>query len=315
MSPGPLPLGVALGWHQLPFEELLSLARHAEALGYAALYVDGDVSQIPSLGDGDVLDGWTVGTALAARTERIEIASIRLVHHWNAAHLAQATATFERIAPGRQRVFMAAGGQPNDQRFGLPFPAAQQRVAWLDETLGAIRRLWRGEEVSLDGFFVQLDRARVRPIPDPPPLLEVAARGPRMLELVAAHADCWNVNIPPIPERWKAAEEQLAIACDERGRDPAAIKRACWVFARPLHGLADPTVHQAYRRFNPWFGELTDPELDRAILSGGAERCRARLAEWRQDLSLDLPVIELTGLDHDAARQALDALAPGGGSS
>jgi alkanesulfonate monooxygenase SsuD/methylene tetrahydromethanopterin reductase-like flavin-dependent oxidoreductase (luciferase family) len=315
MSSDPRPLAVALGWHQLAFEELVSLARHAEALGYAALYVDGDVSQIPSLGEGDVLDGWTVGTALAARTERIAIASIRLVHHWNAAHLAQATATFERISPGRQRVFLAAGGQPSDRRFGLPFPAARERIAWLDETLGAVRRLWRGEEVSLDGFFVQLDRARVRPIPLPPPLLEVAARGPRMLELVARHADAWNVNLPPLRERWQSAEEHLARACDAQGRDPSTIQRACWVFARPLHDPADPAVRQAFARFNPWFGDLSDSELDRAVLSGGAERCRARLDEWREELSLDLPVIELTGLGHDAARHALDALAPSKGAS
>ena len=63
-----MKLGVALGWHALAFEELLGLVRRAEASGYAAAYVDGDVSQLESRGEGDVLDGWTVTTALLAQT-------------------------------------------------------------------------------------------------------------------------------------------------------------------------------------------------------------------------------------------------------
>jgi alkanesulfonate monooxygenase SsuD/methylene tetrahydromethanopterin reductase-like flavin-dependent oxidoreductase (luciferase family) len=98
--------------------------RRAEALGYRCAFVDGDVSMLPSRGEGDVLDGWTVTAALLAATERIEIGSIRLVHHWNAAKLAQAVATAERIAPGRLRLQISIGAQPADARFGLPFPPA-----------------------------------------------------------------------------------------------------------------------------------------------------------------------------------------------
>ena len=52
-----MKLALALCWHSLGFEELLDVVRMAEDLGYAAVYVDGDVSQIPSRGEGDVLDG------------------------------------------------------------------------------------------------------------------------------------------------------------------------------------------------------------------------------------------------------------------
>src|SRR5262249_5324747 len=96
-------LAGALVWHTHPFQDLLALVRPAQALGYRAAYVDGDVSMIDSRGDGDVLDGWTTTVALLVSTTRIEIGSIRLVHHWNPARLAQAVATVERIAPGRLR--------------------------------------------------------------------------------------------------------------------------------------------------------------------------------------------------------------------
>ena len=96
--------------------------RPAEALGFDTVYVDGDVSQLSSRRDADVLDGWTVTLALLAATHRIRIGSIRLVHHWNTAQLAQAVASAERIFPGRLRFFASIGERPEDARFGLPRP-------------------------------------------------------------------------------------------------------------------------------------------------------------------------------------------------
>jgi alkanesulfonate monooxygenase SsuD/methylene tetrahydromethanopterin reductase-like flavin-dependent oxidoreductase (luciferase family) len=86
-------LAVAFAWHTLVWEDLLDLVQRAEALGFAAVYVDGDVTMLGRRREADVLHGWTVTTALLARTSRIQIGSIRLVHHWNAAHLAQAAAS------------------------------------------------------------------------------------------------------------------------------------------------------------------------------------------------------------------------------
>jgi alkanesulfonate monooxygenase SsuD/methylene tetrahydromethanopterin reductase-like flavin-dependent oxidoreductase (luciferase family) len=204
-------LGAAFGWHSLAFEELLALVRRAEALGYAAAYVDGDVSVIESRGDGDVLDGWTTTIALLAKTERIQIGSIRLPHHWNAARLAQAAASAERIFPGRLRFLCSIGAQRADARFGLPLRPLPERIAWLDETLGAVRALWRGEDVTLAGRYVQLERARVRPVPPPGHIpIEVGARRPPLLELVARHADRWDVNLPPIRKRVEEASGRPA---------------------------------------------------------------------------------------------------------
>ena len=88
-------LGIALAWHTLCWEELLEITRIAAERGYEVLYHDGDVTMLGSDSQRDVLHGWTVSNALIARSERIHIASIRLVQHWNAPHLAQAIATAE----------------------------------------------------------------------------------------------------------------------------------------------------------------------------------------------------------------------------
>jgi len=304
-----LKLAVALAWHALPFEDLLALVRRAEDAGFAAVFVDGDVSQLASRGDGDVLDGWTLTTALIAKTARIPIGSIRLVHHWNTARLAQAVATLERVAPERLRFLCSIGAQPADARFGLPFPTAADRITWLDESLGALRRLWAGEDVRLDGRFVRLAGARVRPLPRGGRMpIEVAGRGPRLLDVVAAHANVWDLNLPPLARCVSPAVAALEEACRRRSRDPASIARSMWIFTRPGLTPGSAALREAWRRWNPWFADVSELEIDEAAAAGPGAACRDRIESLTSRFGLDHPVADLSGLPADAARQALDAL-------
>ncbi|MDJ0846907.1 MAG: LLM class flavin-dependent oxidoreductase [Myxococcota bacterium] len=302
-------LGLYLGWHVHPWEELLALVRHAEDLGYAAAIVDGDVSMLTRRTEDDCLDGWTVTSALLASTDHIEIGSLRLVHHWNAARLAQAASTAERITPGRLRFTISIGDWAVDARFGLPRLQAAERVAWLDETLEAVRALWRGETVTRRGRYVQLDGARVRPTPPGGRLpITIAGRRARMLEVVARHADFWDINLPPIRDQVAGAEEQLAAACERVGRDPAGIGRSMLLFTRvdldPEDALGE------FRRLNPWFGEIPDQELRPALLVGEPARVRQSVRERASELGLALPILDLSGVEAPRARRLLDALGP-----
>lgn len=306
-----MKLGVAFGWHTLAWEELLALARRAEALGYAALYTDGDVTQLGRRREADVLDGWTVTTALLAMTQRIGVGSIRLVQHWNAAHLAQVAATAERIAPGRLQFFASIGDRPEDPAWGHPRLPASDRIAWLDETLDAVRALWRGESVTRAGRFVALDGARVRPLPREGRGLpvEVAAKGPRLLELVARHADIWNVNWPPIPERVAESAAALESARSAAGRaEPLA--RRLWMFVRARRTPAAEALAE-FRRLNPWFSGLADAEVAPALVVGEPAVCRERIAELARTLDLEVPVVDLSGLGAAEARETLEALPAG----
>jgi alkanesulfonate monooxygenase SsuD/methylene tetrahydromethanopterin reductase-like flavin-dependent oxidoreductase (luciferase family) len=304
-------LGVAFGWYAHSWETLAELVETAEALGYAAAFVDGDVSMLGGSRKTDVLDGWTVTIALLARTQRIQIGSMRLVHHWNAAHLAQAAATAERIAPGRLQFLISIGDRPHDERFGLQRPSAAERVLWLDEMLTAVRGLWRGESVSTSGRFVVLDGARIQPAPPAGRIpISIAGRRPKLLELVAAHADTWEINLPPLPDRVAEASAMLENACRQRERDPAEIERSMWIFTRVQMSDDPASLFDEYRRLNPWFGELSDDECAAAMVVGSAEHCRTRLAALGDELNLDFPVIDLSGLDAAASRVALEAMAP-----
>jgi alkanesulfonate monooxygenase SsuD/methylene tetrahydromethanopterin reductase-like flavin-dependent oxidoreductase (luciferase family) len=304
-------LGVAFGWYAHSWETLAELVETAEALGYAAAFVDGDVSMLGGSRKTDVLDGWTVTIALLARTQRIQIGSMRLVHHWNAARLAQAAASAERIAPGRLQFLISIGDRPHDERFGLQRPSANERVLWLDEMLTAVRSLWRGESVSMSGRFVTLDAARIQPAPPAGRIpISIAGRRPKLLELVAAHADTWEINLPPLPNRVAGASAELEDACQRRGRDASEIERSMWIFTRVQESDDPARVFDEYRRLNPWFGELSDDECAAATVVGSAKRCRTRLAALSDELDLDFPVIDLSGLDAAASRVALEGMAP-----
>ncbi len=306
-----MKLSLALGWHTLRWSERLTLARRAEALGYDALYVDGDISMLGRDDAREVLDGWTATTSLIHQTERMGIGSIRLVEHWNAARLAQATATLEKIAPGRQRFFISVGGQPADRRFGYPRLSPSERIAWLDETLTAVRGLWRGEVVTHNGRFVTLDGARIHPalvagrIP-----IAIGAQGPELLQVVAAHADIWDINLPPVPERVEKATETLAKACEEKGRPVEEIARSMWIFTRPDRDPEDPSLREEFRRLNPWYGHIEDRELPQSFVAGSPDDCRRRLAEICRNLAIERPILDLSGLDFTATARAIDRLAP-----
>ena len=306
-----MKLGVAFGWYTHPWETLAELVETAEALGYTAAFVDGDVSMLGGSRKTDVLDGWTVTTALLARTQRIQIGSMRLVHHWNAAHLAQAAATAEKIAPGRLQFLISIGDRPHDERFGLQRPSAGERVLWLDEMLTAVRGLWRGESVSMSGRFVALDGARIQPTPPGGRIpIAIAGRRPKVLELVATHADTWEINLPPLPDRVAEASAKLENACRERGRDPSEIERSMWIFTRIQKSDDRACMFDEYRRLNPWFDELSNDECAAAMVVGSAKQCRTRLASLADELKLNFPVIDLSGLDAAASRVTLEGMAP-----
>jgi alkanesulfonate monooxygenase SsuD/methylene tetrahydromethanopterin reductase-like flavin-dependent oxidoreductase (luciferase family) len=305
-------LAVAFGWHSLAFEDLLALVRRAEELGFDTAYVDGDVSQLGHRHDAETLDGWTVTLALLARTSRIRIASIRLMHHWNVAKLAQAVASAERIFPGRLGFFASIGERPEDARFGLPQRTTAERIAWLDESLDALRALWRGEDVTRSGCFVQLDRARVRPTPPGGRLpIEIGARRSRLLTVVARHADIWNVNLPPLAGRVAQAARELSAACARIGRDPAEIARRQMIFTRVQLRLDRVTALCEFRRLNPWFADLPDAEVEPALVVGDAAACRAQLSELLPALGLEMPILDLTGADAATSRVTLDAFPAG----
>jgi alkanesulfonate monooxygenase SsuD/methylene tetrahydromethanopterin reductase-like flavin-dependent oxidoreductase (luciferase family) len=137
-------------------------------------------------------------------------------------------ATLDEIADGRLILGLGTGWhEPEYAAFGYPF---DHRAGRFEEALGIIAPLLRGERVTLHGRWHRVDDAVLIPPPPRParlpgriPIL-VAARGERVLRLVARHADAWNAAWFGFPdERFAQRHADLVAACEAEGRDPAMV--------------------------------------------------------------------------------------------
>lgn len=291
------PLGVALTAHWLPLDALLRLARRADALGYALLLVDGDAPHARANASRPVYDPTAVSAAAVLATARARVGAIHVPLVWNAVLLARSLATLQELAQGRLVGLFGAGAKRASHRLGLPEPDGAERVARLDEQLDAVRALLAGEVVTRSGRFTTLEQASVTR-PSAPVPIAVSAAGTRALDVVRRHADIWDANVPPLRERLLPLRERL-------GRE---LPTWCWVFARPFASFE--SAARDYRTHAPWFSQLDEGEVERAILFGEPGACREKLAQMREELGLALPVVDLAGLDEPGVERALDALAP-----
>ncbi|HEY2193502.1 MAG TPA: TIGR03557 family F420-dependent LLM class oxidoreductase [Actinomycetospora sp.] len=141
---------------------------------------------------------WSMLAAMAARTERIELATgvtcpfIR----YHPAVIAQAAATTQLLAEGRFTLGVGSGERLNEHVVGQGWPAVHVRHQMFRESLEIIRLLWRGGYQSYEGKHLTIEDARVFDLPESLPKIVVAAGGPRAAALAAALGDGLFVTEP-----------------------------------------------------------------------------------------------------------------------
>jgi alkanesulfonate monooxygenase SsuD/methylene tetrahydromethanopterin reductase-like flavin-dependent oxidoreductase (luciferase family) len=206
--------------------EILAFAEDAEALALDSIWVcDHFLSGLPGQPPEGIHEGWTILSALAAATNRIEVGSLVMCGSFrNPALLAKMAATADTIARGRLILGLGAGWyDPEYETFGYP---TDHRVARFEEALRIIRPLLRGETVTVSGRFHEVADAVLLPPPERPIPLLVAAKGPRVLRLTARYADAWNTAWFGLPdERLRRRVVDLETALEAEGRDPSKLRR------------------------------------------------------------------------------------------
>lgn len=290
-------LGVSFTGCHLELAQVRRLVARADELGYAVILVDGDASLLPGRPGSPVYDSTALLASALFATRRARVGSIRLPAYWNAALLARSLATLQELGQGRVLALLGVGSGRHERRLGLPLHAPGERVRHLDELLDALRALLSGETVTRHGRYIELCEVSITPPPEPVPIVVSAAR-PAALRVAERHADVWDANVPPVAERFLPLRERLA----------RPIETWIWIFARP--GVDLDAAVAAYRRTSPWFSELPPDLLRNALLWGDPARCADRLDQLRQTLGIDVPILDLAGLDEPAAESALFALAP-----
>jgi len=219
-----LPVTFATPAGNQSFEQALRTAQAAEAGGFTSVTF-GDRPHDP------VLDGWTLATAVAARTERIRFFHTTLnVPYRFPAVLAKEAATLDIISGGRLDLCLGAGGEANRPLYdtvGVPLAAPGERLQDLRDAIAILRGMWGNEKFSYAGRVHHVENAAglPRPVQQPIPIW-VGARLPRSLRLAGQIADGFIKN-----GGWGSVEElaglnrQVDAAALKAGRDPYSIRR------------------------------------------------------------------------------------------
>jgi len=218
------------------YPELEEFWCRADGLGFEAVW---NYDHFYGLVDNakPTLEGWTSLAAMAVVIRRARVGCmVTGVTYRNPAILAKMAVTVDHISGGRLDFGIGAGWHEAEHRgFGIEFPRPGARVAMLDEALTVIRRLWTEDSVTFSGRFFTLTEAlcEPKPIQRPHPPIIVGGSQPKMLRVIARHADEWNMPSHQGPVEWGEANVALDQACAEVGRNPAEVRRAVQLFLHP----------------------------------------------------------------------------------
>jgi FMNH2-dependent dimethyl sulfone monooxygenase len=177
-------------------------------------------------------EAWTVLSAVAAVTSRIELAPLVLCSAFrNPGLIANMAATLDLVSGGRLILGVGAGWHdPEFEAFGLP---VDHKVGRFEEWIEIVSRLLAGERVTFDGRWYQTHDAVVLPAPGRRIPILIAGNKPRMLGLVARYADAWNTAWFGLPDdRLEERLRDLEAALAEQGRDPGSLERTVGLVVR-----------------------------------------------------------------------------------
>lgn len=158
-------VGVVLPQVGSDWDEVLDAARHAEKVGADSVWVIDHLLGFPP--DRGILESWTLLSALAASTERVELgAQVFCQSFRNPALLAKMAATLDRVSGGRFRLLIGAGWFEAEYRaFGWEFAPPATLVEELQDTI----RILKGMLSSTEPFTYEGKHYRVQEAVNIPP--------------------------------------------------------------------------------------------------------------------------------------------------
>jgi alkanesulfonate monooxygenase SsuD/methylene tetrahydromethanopterin reductase-like flavin-dependent oxidoreductase (luciferase family) len=236
-----LPTAESDGHDGMPsWPEILDVATSAERLGLDSVWVcDHFFGSSPGEPRKGIHEAWTIVSALAASTSRIEIGQLVMCTAYrNPGLLAKMAATADAVSGGRLTLGLGAGWHdPEYQAFGYP---TDNRVGRFEEALRIIAPLVRGEGVTSSGPYHSVDECVLLPPTERRIPILVGGNGSRILRLTARYADGWNTAWYGCPddrltERLSEMERTLAA----EGREPGTLRRTVGVVARGPDADAD----------------------------------------------------------------------------
>lgn len=257
--------------------EVSDMARVAEDVGFDSLWlVDHLLYKLDGEDDArGVWEIWSLLSALAAVTNRVEIGTLVLAMGWrNPALLAKMADTVEEISSGRLILGLGSGYHKHEyDAFGFPF---DYKVSRFEEAIQILHGLLRDGVIDFKGKYHSARDCELKPRgprPHGPPILMGTVK-PRMMNCMAKYADLWNAYYDDTHNKVdgiRRLRPQVDEACAKAGRDPATLSRTVTAL------VADDSAE-------PWWDKLpTDNWVEDGPLvplAGAPEEIASALLEY-----------------------------------
>ena len=213
----------AASTEEFPPSQMLEQARAAHAAGFDGIGCSDHFA--PWFPGGQGASAWAflpaAGQALGATDAPLFTSVTPILHHYHPAVVAQYFMNLEDLFPGRAVLGVGSAEAISEVPLGLDWPEPKEMLERFDRGLEAIRRLWDGETVTMDGGWFRLDEARLYTMAAARPRMIVSAFGPDAARIAGRHGDgLWTLGDP------EAAPEVIAAyreACAQHGRSPGEI--------------------------------------------------------------------------------------------
>ena len=247
-----LPL-MDFGGNPYSLEHLTRYSETAAQLGFSALSVnDHMVFSVPWL------DGPTALAAMIEHSGTMTLATtVSLPILRGPVPLAKSLGAIDRLSGGRLVVAVGPGSSEADYNaVGVPF---EERWVRLDESVQALRALWRADEPPFVGRFYSTEGITLEPRPatdDGPPIWIGSWGSKAGLGRTARLADGWLASAyNTTPDLFRDAWTQLRARLPTVGKDPATFPNALatmWFHITDSQAEADqvmrermiPTIHR-----------------------------------------------------------------------
>lgn len=278
----------------LTWDAVADAARRAEALGFDSIWVSDhfflDLSRYGGEGLSGSIEPFSALAALAPLTERIRLGTlVACAPFRHPAHVAKMATTIDIASGGRFDLGLGGGWYEQEFRaFGYPFPSPGERLGILEDTVRAVAALFSGGPVDVEAGSVRLRRAFNHPAPTRPggPTLWIGGKGgPRLLRMVARHADGWNTVWRWRPDDHRERVRALRRMAEEEGRDPHSVRTSVGLYTVVGEDAGD--LESRWRRLQDWApGGSLDGVSTEAFaadtLTGTPETCLDRLASFAE---------------------------------
>jgi F420-dependent oxidoreductase-like protein len=260
--------GIQTGQQDVTYQDILSIWTEAEALGFDSAWDFDHFAPIRGDINGPCLEGWTLLSALAARTQKIRIGALVTGNTYrNPALLAKMATTVDIISGGRLYLGIgAAWFEPEHLAYGFPFYTAKERAARLGESLEVITKLWTQNHPTFKGQYYSIIDAPYNPpnVQQPHPPIVIGGQGKKwIMPLVAKYADAWNVPIGVSPKGIQNRMKIVRDECARIGRQPCDIEVQAFLI---LYSISDVPLAGPVLRFGARM--LTDKRIAGSVLAG-----------------------------------------------